>query len=725
MPTVTYIGKNDFSGFKVPEQLIQGKRLLTESEIQVLKANRNTSACPEWKNIYVNQDDGEFDPELIRDSRFEGFVVLGKILKAKIKYHDLELETGIVNSLLRDCVIGDDCAICNVTYLENFHIGDRNILFNVQEMSCTKHAKFGNGFLCEGEKEDGRKWIGVANENDGRSILPFESMIPADAYLWSRYPEDTALMKRFVEFTDADFDCSMNAYGTTGRDVVIKNTNIIKDAKIGNCAYIKGAFKLKNITVLSDEDEVSQIGEGVEMVNGIMNAGSHVFYQAVAVRFVIGRNCQLKYGARLLNSFLGDNSTVSCCELLNNLIFPFHEQHHNSSFLIASTVMGQSNIAAGATIGSNHNSRSPDGEIIAGRGFWPGLCSDFKHNSKFASFVLASKGSYQRELDVKYPFCLLAPGETPDSPVHILPAWWFMYDMFAIVRNKYKFASRDKRFVKVQNIEMNPFAPDTMQEVLEACGRIITLTENNLSQLDVQLDGFELTPEKRRQAAKDFLHQNPDSKMTLVDMQAQKKFGAVIYKPVQGYKTYRKILKYFACSAVQEYCSAHSIEKVDGSLIREILGKNLYTKWMNVGGQIIPAEKVQVLFDHIKAGKVNSWKEVHAFYNKCQAEYLDDKVRFALYVLEVLYSKSICEFTKDIFDDIKKDTIIVAEEMYNSSVSSREKDFTDYYRCMTYKNKEEMTAVLGTLKDNSFLKTLKSDTDDFIEFINNVLGDLR
>ena len=86
------------------------------------------------------------------------------------------------------------------------------------------------------------------------------------------------------------------------------------------------------------------MGEGVELVNGILGYGSKVFYQAVAVRFVIGRNCQLKYGARLLNSVLGDNSTVSCCELLNNLIFPFHEQHHNSSFLIASTVCGQSNI---------------------------------------------------------------------------------------------------------------------------------------------------------------------------------------------------------------------------------------------------------------------------------------------------------------------------------------------------------------------------------------------
>jgi hypothetical protein len=43
--------------------------------------------------------------------------------------------------------------------------------------------------------------------------------------------------------------------------------------------------------------------------------------------------------------------------MLSNLIFPGHEQHHNNSFLIAACIKGQSNMAAGANIGSNHNSR--------------------------------------------------------------------------------------------------------------------------------------------------------------------------------------------------------------------------------------------------------------------------------------------------------------------------------------------------------------------------------
>src|SRR6185503_3034946 len=161
------------------------------------------------------------------------------------------------------------------------------------------------------------------------------------------------------------------------------------------------------LTINSSAEAKSQIGEGCELVNGIIGHGCRIFYGVKAVRFVLSSHSQLKYGARLINSFLGNNSTISCCEVLNSLIFPAHEQHHNNSFLCASMVMGQSNIAAGATIGSNHNSRSADGELIAGRGFWPGLCVSLKHNSKFATFTLIAKGDYPNELNIQIPFSIV------------------------------------------------------------------------------------------------------------------------------------------------------------------------------------------------------------------------------------------------------------------------------------------------------------------------------
>ena len=719
MSQVIYEKKCPFS-CSVPKDLLLNKRNLSETEIQLLKSNFNTNEDSTWQNIFVDKD--EFDAELIKNVEFAGFAILGKLSKAKLKYHDLELPVGIYNSYLKNVVTGDDNVIKNVIYLENYRLGNRVLLFNIQELSCTNHSKFGNGILKEGEPESNRITIAVGNENEGRCVLPFEQMIPADAYLWSRYRDDSELMNRFVELTEYGNTKKLDTYGTIGDDSVIKNTTLIKDAKIGESAYIKGAFKIKNVTILSSQEEMSQIGEGGEIVNGIMGYGRRVFYQAVAVRFVIGRNCQLKYGARLLNSVIGDNSTVSCCELLNNLIFPFHEQHHNSSFLIATTIMGQSNIAAGSTIGSNHNSRSPDGEIIAGRGFWPGLCSDFKHNSKFASFSLISKGSYQQELNICYPFSLVAPGKDSSNAINIIPAWWFMYDMFAIVRNRYKFKKRDKRAVKIQNIEMDPLAPDTMQEVLAAIARIIELTQAKLADFGKTFDSSEQVDV--RQIAKDYLHQHSEEDFELFDRLCQKKYGAVIVKPTKAYKMYRKILKYYAAKKLVDYCIKNNETSLTNSLIDKILEIPLYTSWLNVGGQIIPEEKINELFEAVKSKKINTWDEVHNFYNECDKNYMDYEVRYAIFLLEKLYSSEIKQFNADIFNDIVNDVIVVSNDMYTSSVSSREKDFTDYFRAMTYRNKEEMTAVLGTITDNDFLNELKVDTEQFNSMLKNMFSQL-
>ncbi|MCR5614413.1 DUF4954 family protein [Treponema sp.] len=700
---------------------IENKRNLTKEEIEVIEKNGSTTDTADWSNVLVSDAEGEFDPTLIHNSHFSGFVVLGRLKKAVLKFHDLELVTGIYDSRLCDVVTGEDVVIQNVRYLKNYRIGNRVILFNIQEMSCTDHSKFGNGWLKEGESEDVRVWIGVGNENDNRAVLPFESMITADAYLWSRRRSDKKLMTRFIELTEEKNTKEHNSYGIVEDEAVIKNTTLLKDAKIGKCAYIKGAFKLKNITVLSSAEEESQIGEGVELVNGIMGYGSRIFYQAVAVRFVIGRNCQLKYGARLLNSILGDNSTVSCCELLNNLIFPFHEQHHNSSFLIATTVLGQSNIAAGATIGSNHNSRSPDGEIIAGRGFWPGLCSDFKHNSKFASFVLVAKGSYQHELNITYPFSLVA-FKAEQEPVHIIPAYWFLFNMFAIARNNYKFKKRDKRVVKVQNIETDPLAPDSMQEVLTAVDRIVFLTREYFKKIGEESVMRATSDEEELQAAKNYLHQNTEADFTLFDEQCQKKYGATIFKPVKAYKEYRKILKYFAARSIVDYCKANGYAKFSREVLEKIEKISLFTEWTNVGGQIIPTLKVDQLCDKIKAHEINSWEEVHAYYESCQKNYELYKIRYALYILERLYSRPILEFDHEIFQDIVDDVTIVSTDMYRDSIHSRQKDYTDPFRAMTYESQEEMTAVLGTINDNEFLHILRAQTESFNLDLRVILG---
>jgi NDP-sugar pyrophosphorylase family protein len=437
-------------------------RQLTAYEIEVLVRNRNTS--DDWNKIQVSD---AFNPELVKACKFYGLVRIGKLEPIALQYHNVCLPVGLYNSTIISSDFGDNVVVSNVNYISHYIIGNEVMLSNVHELHTTDHSKFGNGTIKEGEEEAVRIWLEVCNENAGRKILPFNGMLPGDAWLWQKYRNDAVLMQKFKEFTDTQFDKKRGYYGKVGDRTVIKNTSIIKDVWIGTDAYIKGANKLKNLTINSAPNAQTQIGEGCEIVNGIIGYGCRIFYGVKAVRFVMASHSQLKYGARLINSYLGNNATISCCEVLNSLIFPAHEQHHNNSFLIAALVMGQSNIAAGATLGSNHNSRAADGELVTGRGFWPGLCVSLKHNCRFASFTLLAKGDYPAELNIPIPFSLVSNDISANKLV-IMPAYWFLYNMYALARNSAKYAERDKRTEKIQQLEYDFVAPDSVNELFTA-----------------------------------------------------------------------------------------------------------------------------------------------------------------------------------------------------------------------------------------------------------------
>ena len=437
-------------------------RKLTALEKEVLIRNRNTS--DNWNQLLVSDS---FNPELVQNCKFFGLVRIAKLEPYTLEFHAVKLPVGLYNSTIISCDFGDNVVIDNVNYLSHYIIGNEVIITNVHEMGTTNYAKFGNGILKQGEAENIRIWLEVCNENAGRKIIPFNGMLPADAWLWSRNRDHAALQQKLKEFTELKFDKLRGYYGKVGDRTVIKSCAIIKDVWIGSDAYLKGANKLKNLTINSSPGATSQVGEGCELVNGIIGEGCRVFYGVKAVRFYMASHSQLKYGARLINSYLGNNATISCCEVLNSLIFPAHEQHHNNSFLCAATVMGQSNIAAGATLGSNHNSRSADGELIAGRGFWPGLCVSIKHNTKFATYTLLAKGDYPSELNIPIPFSLVSNDESKNQ-LNVMPGYWMMYNMYALSRNAWKYVDRDRRTDKTQTLEYDFLAPDSVNEIFDS-----------------------------------------------------------------------------------------------------------------------------------------------------------------------------------------------------------------------------------------------------------------
>jgi len=689
-------------------------RMLNAYEIEVLVRNRNTS--DDWNKILVSD---AFNPELVKNCKFYGLVRIGKLEPFCLGFSDLKVAVGLYNSTIISCDFGDNVCVDNVNYLSHYITGSEVIITNVNELVATNHAKFGNGIIKEGESEDVRIWMEVCNENTGRRVLPFNGMLAGDALLWSRDKSDTVLQEKFRLFTEARYDNRRGYYGKIGDRTVIKNCNIIKDVWVGTDAYIKGANKLKNLTINSGEEGRTQIGEGCEAVNGIIGFGCKMFYGVKAVRFIMASHSQLKYGARLINSYLGHNATISCCEVLNSLIFPAHEQHHNNSFLCAALVMGQSNIAAGATIGSNHNSRGADGEIIMGRGFWPGLCVSLKHNSVFAGFTILTKGDYPAELNIRLPFSLVSNDVSKDQLI-VMPGYWFLYNMYALARNAWKYVDRDKRTERVQLIEYDYLAPDTINELFtsltiieEATGRAYHRKQNTSKAI--------LTKEEAIVIGKQLLHSGnklvDELEITLDGFENSKR-KVVLVKARIVYHLFIELIRYYGTIHLLDIVNEEKIKSLDA--LKSVLpAKTKRTEWVNLGGQLITADEHTQLKEKIKTGKLKSWDDVHAHYTLLGNKYAAQKRAHALASLAEITEWSLKKMDTQKLGQLFNDALTTKEWMTKGIHDSRAKDYQNPYRKMVYESFEEMNAVVGKLEDNSFIK---QQLDELVSFKQKITG---
>lgn len=678
-------------------------RKLTAQELEILVRNDNTS--DDWNNVLVTE---AFNPQLVQHCHFFGLVRIGMLEPYYLEFNNVRMPVGLYNSTISSCDIGDNVVVQNVNFLSHYILGNEVIVANVNEMSTTDYAKFGNGIVKEGEQENVRIWLELCNENGGRSIIPFDGMLAGDAFLWTRYRDDIALMDKFKAFTEQKFDKRRGYYGKVGDRTVIKNCKIIKDVTIGSDAYLKGANKLKNLTINSRAEAYSQIGEGCELVNGIIDYGCRIFYGVKAVRFIMASHSQLKYGARLINSYLGNNSTISCCEVLNSLIFPSHEQHHNNSFLCASLVQGQSNMAAGATVGSNHNSRAADGEMVAGRGFWPGLCVSLKHNSKFACFTLIAKGDYMHELNIPFPFSLVTNDEY-ENVLKIMPGYWFLYNMYGLARNSRKYVDRDKRIDKTQNLEFDYLAPDSVEELMEAL-KIIEIsvakswmTENDRTShyaLDTQL----------REKGKELLLNHPEELTSLkvyIENIENSSRKVELLKVDKSYPILHSLITLYAMKSVVRYFQTD--QSTDFHKLQSLVHTARRSSWLNVGGQLIKKETVEEIKNQIKEGQIEDWNDLHRTYSSLGQEYSLEKLKHSLACLTELEKITAQSFTATFLKEQLKKSVNTFEILAENIYKSREKDHKNPYRKMIYSNEAEMNAVIGKLEDNSFIKQTRED----------------
>ncbi len=670
---------------------------LTNQQIAALEKNNNN--CADWSKIFVT---ASFNTTLVRNNTFCGVMHIADLEDKILSYNGLEYRTGIRGCYIANCNIGANAVLQNIGRVKNYSVGNECVITNVCELVTTTDPKYGCGVE-----------IKAMNEGGNRHFNTFADMLPADAYLQCKFMGNKPLQTALQSITAAE-NKKLPQCGTIGDNCLIRNCNTIENSNILPHCQITGANLIKNSTIKSSVTEPTAILHGVILEDCIVGYSCNILGNSIVQKSLLGSDVTVEKGARIINTMVGDNSTIACAEVQNSMLFHSHQQHHNNSFLIATSLLGQSNIAAGVTIGSNHNSRTACGEILAGRGFWPGLCSSFKHPSRFASFALVAKADYQHELNIPLPFALIN-NNLHSNELEIMPAYWWMYNMYALERNEYKFQHRDKRIEKQQNIESHTLAPDTAEEIIAAIA-LIELWVGTAAHAGKKTKlSRNMLIEKGRKLLKTNPSQVEQLKVFAEGLENSRRKVRIL-KAQKAYNAYHQMLLHYAVDTLTDYCHDHSWEK-----IKSLASDNQRTtRWVNLGGQLIAGHDFDNLCSDIASDKLSSWQQIHQRYRQLWLDYPLQKCHHAFDVLTMLNSGKALSKTN--WNAMLKRFVDIQEYIAQQTLLTRDKDFQNSFYTCTFDNFEEQIAVLERIAND---EVIKRTFQNFINYKENILRNTK
>ena len=140
------------------------------------------------------------------------------------------------------------------------------------------------------------------------------------------------------------------------------------------------------------------------------------------------------------------------------------------------------------------------------------------------------------------------------------------------------------------------------------------------------------------------------------------------------------------------------------STLQQVKLSSANLTWTNIGGQLIPNKNVEGLLNKIKSGAIESWNQVHTFYETESDKYNARKDLHALSTLEKLTKKSVNKVSTTQFVSWLDNYLEIKKDITARIHTTRAKDYANPFRKMVYESEEEMNAIVGSLKDNSFIK---------------------
>ena len=632
---VGYPSSGIFSKFNLKK--FNNTTLLKDEEVKILE--KNGCWAENWEQVRVKRP---FDPSLVHGTGFYGNVYIGRLEKGFIQFHGVSHPIGICGCQITSSCIDDYSSLSNSTISESL-IGRNVIIHNCGEISSDPDA-FKKPVI-----------IGAGNEKAGREAVLFNGITLSEIWLQTHYKSNELLQQFLAQFTEQKLSAA-TPYTVIEENCVIENTRAVRSVKLGRRGVISGATRVDECVIASSAAGRTAICDNAVVMQSYIGSGVNIESGAFVQQCFLDAHVTIKQYARVIQSAVGLRSTIACGEVQNCFIAPLHEQHHNSSFLIAAGIGGQSNIASGANLGSNHNSRANDGEMVVGRGFWAGLSTSVKYCSYFAPFTLLAKSSFAYELDIKLPFALVSDN-VKENTLDVMPAYWWRHNMYALFRNNWKF---QKRLGKgAEGIEYQFMAPDTAEDIQKA----------------LEL----LKAYKKKVPAHDL--ENSVRKVQILGID-------------EGIKAYKEMLLWYGVSTVLAWLGRPGVAPGKYKDIPVDASKGTWG-WTNVCGHLVCDVDIKQMVQDIEKGDFISWDDVEERFECFDLEYPKTRFAHALHILALLYGKK--QFDQEMMDKIEKDYSKLSDKIKKQIIATRTKDFENKFRKNTVKEDDSLVEILSII----------------------------
>ncbi len=642
---------------------------VSQSQIERLTAQGCTAQ--DWSTVVL---DATTDLSRIQRTHFLGTVRVGSTA-GDATVDGVSLPCGIYDATLADCTVGANVRIARIgSAIARYDIGAGAVIQDVAAMTAEAGATFGAGTEVE-----------TVNEAGGRVVRLYPTLSAQTAYLQAFRRHSAGLHRTFARLIDAEVNGARRERGTVEAHARILHCGKLCNVNVGPHAVLRGVALLAHGTILSAAEHPTLVGEGVQARNFVIAEGATVTGGALLEKVYIGQASKVGKQFSAENSIFFANAELFHGEAVAVFGGPYAVTHHKGTLLIAAGLSFY-NAGSGTNMSNHMYKLGPVHQGLFERGTKTGSFAYVLHETHVGAFSVIIGKHYTNINTPDLPFSYIHESE---SGSEIVPGMNLL--SVGLVRDGEKWPKRDGRRAPVRRdlISFGIFTPYAVEKM--RAGRAV------LQRLQ------DTTPKDK----------------------AVVHYGGVAIKRL----LFKNCGKYYA-QGVTRYLTGRVLDRIEATrasswpAVQEALRASAVLRdplvWTDVGGLLLPVERLRAVEADIESGTLKSVAEVDQRFAAIAAAYEQDEWEYVCAAFAQEYGAAPHALTRDRALEILAAYETAANGLHAKVADDSRKEFDAFAHVsfglgMTDEERmADFTAVRGSVDTNAVVQKLRQEQDALV-----------